>query len=350
MTHTAVSTTRPVPLGPNQPERFYRGGSRIARFRGLAAGSASQPEDWVASATPLLGEAELGLTRLPDGRRLLDAVREDPEGWLGRSHLSRFGPTPALLVKLLDAAQRLPVHAHPDRAFSLRHLDCPFGKTEAWIILEADPGAVVHLGFRRDVDADALAEWVEHQDQDAMLEAMHSVAVGGGDAVLVPAGMPHAIGAGVFLAELQEPTDLSVLMEWTGFGPAARRTGHLGLGYEQALRCVDRRAVAPGRLRHLARGAGGGDDPAAAACTALLGAEADPFFRAHRLRPAAAPTGAVELDAGWCVLVVLAGEGHARTGEDLLPLRGGQTVLVPYGAGRVALTGEVELLCCRPPA
>ena len=96
------------------------------------------------------------------------------------------------------------------------------------------PGTV-HLGFTRDVDPEELAVWVERQDAAAMLGALHALAVSEGDAVLVPAGLPHAIGPGLLVVELQEPTDLSVLLEWTGFDVDGERDGHLGVGFDEAL-------------------------------------------------------------------------------------------------------------------
>src|SRR6266542_2228999 len=136
---------RPIELGPNQIRRFYRGGPRIAAFRGLAAADEHAPEDWVGSTTSAFGEAELGRSRLPDGRLL--AVAVDPEAFLGREHAAARGPDPRLLVKLLDAGERLPVHLHPDGAFARSALGAPSGKTEAWLMLEASPGARVHVGF-----------------------------------------------------------------------------------------------------------------------------------------------------------------------------------------------------------
>src|SRR5438270_874270 len=134
----------PVVLGPNQRERFYRGGERIAAFRGLPVPGERYPEDWVGSTTPLFD-----------------------------------------------------------------------------------------------------------QDGDAMLAAMHALPVAPGDGVLVPAGLPHAIGEGVLLVELQEPTDFSVLMQWEGFELDGPAEGHLGLGFDLALRCVDRRGWALDALQEL---------------------------------------------------------------------------------------------------
>jgi mannose-6-phosphate isomerase len=331
----------PVVLDANLPERFYRGGAAIARFRGIEQAGEFTPEDWVGSATTLYGEREAGLTRLHDGRLLRDALIDDPLGWLGEGHLETYGASPALLVKLLDAGQRLPVHAHPSRAWARRHLDCPYGKTEAWVIVSCEDDARVHLGFRRDVEAAELAGWVDREDEEALLGSLHAVPVRPGDSVLVPAGLPHAVGAGIFLVELQEPTDLSVLMEWTGFELDGRADGHLGLGFDVALGCVDRSGQGAERLRelHSAR------DQRSGAST-LFPPESERYFRAERLRPAHA----LELDPSFAVLVVLEGEGELASASGTLALRRGMTVLLPHAAGATELRGELEALRCLPPA
>lgn len=171
----------PLALPPNQPaDRFYAGGRQIAEFRGVPYPGGNVPEDWVGSVTTLFGEPELGLTRLRTGEPLADLVAAAPEAWLGPDHVAAWGSDTKLLTKLLDAGQRLPVHGHPDGAFARRHIGTRHGKTEAWLILE--PG-IVYLGFRRDVAPAQLQEWVETQDIDAMLAAMHRIEVSSGDGV-----------------------------------------------------------------------------------------------------------------------------------------------------------------------
>jgi mannose-6-phosphate isomerase len=332
---------RPIALDANLPERFYRGGAAIARFRGIEPAGEFTPEDWVGSTTTLYGEREAGLTRLPDGGLLRDALIGDPLGWLGEHHLETYGAAPALLVKLLDAGQRLPVHAHPSRAWARRHLDCPYGKTEAWVIVSCEDDALVHLGFRRDVEAAELADWVDREDEEALLGSLHAVPVRPGDSVLVPAGLPHAVGAGIFLVELQEPTDLSVLMEWTDFEIDGRADGHLGLGFDVALGCVDRSGQGAERLRELqsARAERAG-------ASTLFPPESERYFRAERLRPAPA----LELDPSFAVLIVVEGEGELASASGTLALRRGMTVLVPYAADTTELRGELEVLRCLPPA
>ena len=121
-----------------------------------------------------------------------------------------------------------------------------FGKTESWIILEAEPDAAVHVGPREPLDAATVRGWVERQDADEMLAALQRVPVAAGDAVLVPAGTLHAIGAGILLLELQEPTDLSVLVEWKPFGvDDGSEHLELGLGDGAARRWTPSRPTSP---------------------------------------------------------------------------------------------------------
>lgn len=337
---------KPHRLGANQLHRFYRGGEAIARFRGIATDDPYAPEDWVGSTATIFGEDGLGLSALADGRLLRDAIDADPDGFLGRAHAARFGADPALLVKLLDAGERLPVHCHPDRAFARRHLGLAYGKTESWLIVETrGPRPSVWLGFREDVDAGVLAGWVERQDRASMLAALNELPVEPGDCVFVPAGTPHAIGEGVFLIELQEPSDLSVLLEWTGFEVDGARDGHLGIGFETALGCVRRAALGGDGLGRLTR-ATGAAAPDRPGVRPLLPAESRPFFRAERLRP----DPAASLEPSFSILVVLEGEGRLETATGgTLPLARGDTVLVPHGAGPAELTGAVDAIRCLPP-
>lgn len=321
---------KPIVLQPNRPPHFYRGGSGIAAFRGLPDEGERLPEDWLASTTERFGDVEHGPTLLPDGRSLRDALAADPVPFLGPDHVAHFGSDPAFLVKLLDAGERLPVHAHPGRAFARAHLGAAYGKTEAWIVVGADGDARVHLGFRDDVGRAALAEWATQEDGEAMLAAMHEIRVVAGDCIYVPAGTPHSIGAGIFLVEVQEPSDLGVLLEWTRYG-LRLADASMGLALEEALECVRRTAVA--------------DDELGAWLGPVLPPEARRYFRADWLRPQPA----VQLGRGYAVLVVTAGAGLLETDAGALEVSRGSTVLVPYDAGDGALSGSVVALRCAPP-
>jgi mannose-6-phosphate isomerase len=232
-----------VRLTPTRVHRFYRGGALLGELRGERAEDGFFPEEWIGSVTPAnnpgRADPEEGLSRLADGRLLRDAVADDPIAWLGEEHVARFGTSTGVLVKLLDAAERLPVHAHPDRAFARRAFDSPFGKTEAWLVLRTrQEEAEVWVGLRDEVEPDRFLEWIRAQDVDRLLGSLNRVSVRAGDVVYVPAGVPHALGAGLLIAEVQEPTDFSLLCEWRDF-PIEPEDSHLGLGWDEAVGALD---------------------------------------------------------------------------------------------------------------
>jgi mannose-6-phosphate isomerase len=321
-----LTATRPIPLEPNLVPRGYRGGEALADLRGLPSAG---PEDWLASTTAP------GVS-VVDGRALPELLRASPEGFFSPTHLERFGPDPDLLVKLLDAGQRLMVHIHPDREFARARLGLTHGKSEAWVIAAVrGPDACVWLGFRQDVAAATLREWVERQDSAAMLGALNRVAVRPGDALFVPGGLPHAIGEGILLVELQEPSDLWVWLEWEGFNVDGPRDGHMGIGFDAALEAVDRSAWDADRLRTLGVGAGPRQD--------LLPAGRD-YFQAQWIEPA---EGTVDLPAGFSILVVLEGSGRLEDGAgEVIEVHRGDTLLVPYVAGETRVSGRLVAVRC----
>jgi mannose-6-phosphate isomerase len=333
----------PVRLGPNYAKYSpqYVGGGGIARFRGIEAHEPIAPEDWVGSDTARFGAEEGGLTRLDDGTLLRDAIEKDPLGYLGDEHVAAFGANAGMLVKLLDSANRLNVHLHPSDDFARQHLNCDYGKTEAWIVLEtAATGGEVWLGFTRDVGEAELADWRSTQAVDEMLANLHHVPVKEGSAVLVPAGVPHAIGANVLVLELQQPTDFSITLErrvQPGGPPASG--DDLGLTTELVLQSVDREAWPEDRLQHLLGPGISGPGP-------ILPPSADPFFRTELVSGGSHG----RLEAGFAVVVGVRGSGALKgsASEGAIPLTRGSTVLVPYGAGPATITGDVDVIVCRP--
>ncbi|MFF4593653.1 class I mannose-6-phosphate isomerase [Amycolatopsis sp. NPDC001319] len=335
----------PIRLPANQPPQFYRGGDAIAALRG-ATGTDSKfgPEDWVGSVTTMFGQDTNGLTKLPSGVWLRDAVRENAEAWLGAAHVAKLGDSTGLLVKLLDAGQRLPVHFHPSDSFAEKHFDSHFGKTEAWIVVGTygdDPR--VYPGFKETVSKATVAEWTREQDAPSMLGALNSVPVQAGDTVYIPAGLPHAIGEGVFVVELQQPTDFSLTLEWRDF-LASPEKGHLGIGFDTAIETLDTSGWDTERLTTIVKHTA--EDKATS--VDLLAAGSDEFFRADRVQLSG---GSLAFDPSFSVLVVLDGAGTLRTehgGE--FALAKGETYVVPFDAGQVEASGSLTAIRCRPPA
>ncbi|HSK90566.1 MAG TPA: class I mannose-6-phosphate isomerase [Euzebyales bacterium] len=325
---------QPVVVPSNRPpERFYLGGRRITDFRGEPPAGDREPEDWVGSTTAVFGQDPVGLTVLPDGQTLASKVLQDPGAWLGPEHVHAYGADTKLLVKLLDAGQRLPVHAHPHVSFANEHLGCAHGKAEAWFILQGGP---VHLGLAEDVVPQRLRALVAEQDVEALLGLLHRVEVAPGDVVYVPPGVLHAIGEGVLLVELQEPEDLSILLEWRDFALDGARDGHLGLGFDRALQAVERDARSAVEIAELIQPAGFGDS--------VLPPAADAYFRLERR----AVDGPVTVAPGFAILVVT--DGDVSPDDGGLDLPRGTTAILPHASGPLALGGSGEALVCRPPS
>jgi len=332
------SSTTPSKLPSNQFDHFYRGGNRIGALR-HGPGGPMRPEEWIGSITTRFGEAEQGLSRLSDGTLLRDAIKNDSDGWLGADHVKNFGLSTEILIKLLDPDQRLPVHYHPNKAFAKTHLGLDHGKTEAWIILEAPAGSGVGLGFNQKQNKEDILKLVRAQDSAALLASLRRTEVQVGDAVLVPAGVAHAIDAGIFVLELQEPTDLSALLEWEGFAVDGIKDGHLGLGFETVTDALLLDPLSDSEFDSLITHnvfSGG-------ALRSVLPLKSDGYFRAH-LAP-----GSGDFPAGFAVALVLDGSGSisfANTPE--MAITKGDAVVIPHNAGAFTFSGA-NAIVCRPP-
>jgi mannose-6-phosphate isomerase len=348
---------RPLRLPPNRIRVFYQGGALIDRLRGIPnPQDDDRPEDWVGSVTALgwpgRDPAEGVSVVEIDGRRVLltDLVRAHPEEMLGAEHLRRFGPTPSLLVKLLDTSIRLPVHSHPPRVFARQHLGSPYGKTEAWIVVGTrqvgGEAPSVYLGCSRDVSKEELLTWIRGQSVVHLLGVLHRLPVRAGDVIYVPAGLPHAIGPGVFIVELQEPTSFSVLMEYQGF-PIDPAAAHLGLGWDLAVQSVDRTAYGRDELmRRLVSRL-----PETVGSVDLFGAAGAPYFGASRIR--VNPETDVAIAPGFAIGIVLDGAGSLAGPDGPFSLGRGDQFLIPFAMGphRVhAGSAGIEMIRCLPPS
>jgi mannose-6-phosphate isomerase len=351
----------PLRLSPNRVYRFYQGGAQLDAFRGVPDPADDEyPEDWVGSVTPAINPPEHthdgeGLSRVEvDGRTwtLAELLAQAPELVAGREVVERYGPTTALLVKLLDAGSRLPVHGHPTREFARHILHSQFGKAEAWVVLATrqipgQPSPRVWLGFKEEVERERLSDWIERQDTDAIRAAMNEFDVKPGDAVFVRPGLLHATGAGVFLIEAQEPTDFSVVAEHRGF-PITPDEAHLGLGWDTMLDCFDRSSVAGPALAALSPRPMrvGGSEAQGWHEEDLLGEQSHAFFRAYRLSVrGAAPWPHAGI---YSVVIVTQGQGVARTAHGDVALSRGDTLAILAGTAATTISGDLELVVAMP--
>ena len=199
----------PLLLNPILVERIW-GGTRLAGLLGKPLSGARIGETWESAAEarvangPLAGET-LGALSRAHGPRLIGT----------RPRVTEDAPFP-LLAKFIDAEAVLSVQVHPDDSYARTQLGEPFGKTEAWYIVAADPGAVIYHGLRDLADADAVAGALR---RGAIRDHLCAVSVHAGDTLFTPAGTVHAIGAGIILYEIQQYSDATLrLYDWDRVG------------------------------------------------------------------------------------------------------------------------------------
>jgi mannose-6-phosphate isomerase len=146
-----------------------------------------------------------------------------------------------LLIKLLDAAQPLSVQVHPNDDYALEHEGNELGKTEMWVVLEAQPGAELILGVSRGTTRESLREALLAGHPEPHL---HRFAVHAGDHLCVPAGTLHAIMGGLIIAEIQQNSNTTYrVYDWNRVGPDGRARE---LHVDKALEVIDFDAVEPG--------------------------------------------------------------------------------------------------------
>jgi mannose-6-phosphate isomerase len=158
--------------------------------------------------------------------------------------------------------------------------------------------------------------------------------------VVVPAGLPHAIGAGIFILELQEPTDLSILLEWNDFAVDGDSDGHLGLGFDLALDALRYTPMSDRELAQLisdSQGFGKNNFD-------IFTAAARPYFRADYLSGFDS-----DVPAGFAVLLILGGSGEIDF-EQVPPfsVARGDAIVIPHAAGSWNLSGAQGIVG-RPP-
>lgn len=314
-------------------KRLFMGGARIDALTGEGTGEDTLfSEDWIAS------DVAPGVSCTLQGTPLTELLEREGERLVGRASFAAYGPRMPILAKLLDTTQRLAVQAHPTVAFAREHFHSPFGKTECWYILEAAPGAGVYLGFKPGITRKIWQKCFE--TQQGMLDWLHWLPVKAGDCLYVPGGMPHAIGAGCFLAELQEPTDLIVIPERTGPNgqPVPEERMHGGLGFETMLDCFVYEGLTLEETRARCRCH---PVPAGPGITRLIGdPRTFPFFM-DRWETAQGP---YPLGGALRTGLVLAGEGSINT----VPFRRGDFFLAGADEERLLPKGEMTLLLFGP--
>lgn len=349
--------------GETRVWRTYGGGAALDRWHGREGENGMFPEDWAASTTrasnPGREAVVEGLSRVisMEGEPYLaDVIARDPKAFFGEAHLRAFGEKAGFLVKLIDAGERLTIQVHPDKRFAREILHSDYGKTESWYVLGSNDESkepCIYLGFKPGVTRAVWKDIFERQDIPAMLACLHRIPVRAGECYFISAGVPHAIGEGCFLAEIQEPTDYTMRTELVT--PAGLRIHenqcHQGVGYEKMLDCfhydgkpldetLRRWRSEPVCLR---AEAGGRVD-------SLIDTRQTALFSMRRVTV----TGEMTLAPEGCmsILMTLCGSAAVKTAGGCMDIRQGDVLAVRADCPDITVAardGGVTLLQCLPP-
>lgn len=346
--------------GETRVWRTYGGGAALDRWHGRQGENGMFPEDWAASTTrasnPGREEIVEGLSRvcsMPGQPYLRDVIARDPLAFFGEAHLRAYGEKAGFLVKLIDAGERLTIQVHPDKQFARDILHSDYGKTEAWYILggnRADAQPCIYMGFKPWVTRAVWKDIFQRQDIPAMLDCLHRIPVQAGDCYFISAGVPHAIGEGCFLAEVQEPTDYTMRTELVTPGGLRIHENqcHQGVGYERMLDCFHydgaslEETVARWRSqpRCVLETAGGRVD-------SLIDERQTRLFSMRRIQA----SGSVALEAPGCmsILTVLSGSGVLRTALGEMTTARGDVLVARADCPPITVCGELSILQSFPP-
>jgi mannose-6-phosphate isomerase len=144
-------------------------------------------------------------TMSQDGQSLNQLVSKERDLLVGRSNYQRFGDEFPLLIKFIDAQRDLSIQVHPTDEVAHRH-GKPRGKTEMWYVMDSAPHATLYNGLKMQITPEQYKQMVE---EDTICDALAQYSVKEGDCFFIPAGRIHAIGAGCFLAEIQQTSDVT---------------------------------------------------------------------------------------------------------------------------------------------
>lgn len=192
----------PLKFSPILKDKIW-GGTKLKALFNKPATSDHLGESWELSGYE--GDESVVTNGFLAGNNLAELLEVYMGDLVGDRVFERYGHTFPLLFKLIDANDNLSIQVHPnDETARARHDS--LGKTEMWYVVDADPGAELIIGFAHDSSKEEYSQAVERGEVERLLQ---HVPVQRGDVFFIPAGLVHAIGRGVVVAEIQESSDIT---------------------------------------------------------------------------------------------------------------------------------------------
>ena len=355
-------------LIPNQIRNV--GGRELDKFRGI-----NPPQDkpyggeaWVGSVTKTLYQGKddpfFGCSKAIDSEGkeayLFQLIKQDPIGMLGKEHISSYGMDTGILVKLLDAKNQFLLQAHPNRAFAKKMWNSNFSKDESCYVIairedsEETPSLVI--GFKKGITKELFMELYHKEDMIALEELCYKIPVKPGDSYFVPSGMPHYLGSGCLVCEVQEPCDITVVpMKQEKLMDFRKRVTPMGQFplepeeiYEEKLfgsfdftgYTLEEIISKTKSEKRIVREESGGIEQF------IFGAPHTPYFTYKVISStqsiSISKTGSLQIG------IVLSGSGKILNEGEELEIKQGDELFVPYNVSDATIYGDASLILCSP--
>ena len=306
------------------------GGEKIIPFKGLDINQPQVGESWEISNVP--GDESVIANGAEAGKNLSELVKEYKGALVGEANYERFGDNFPLLIKFIDACDDLSIQVHPDDDLAkVRHNS--MGKTEMWYVIDNNNGqAHLRSGLKKSITP---AEYEAMIADNTICDALADYAVQPGDVFFLPAGRIHSIGAGCFIAEIQQTSDLTYRIY--DFGRLGLDGKPRELHTELAKDAIDYSVSEDYRTAYT---------PVLNEDAPLVECE---YFKTNLLDLTEPLSVDVKSKDSFMIVICLEGQGELKDSDDnIVSLRQGETVLVPASVDNVTFVPSVnmKLLTC----
>lgn len=297
---------------------YLWGGHRIADEYGVEYDGAILAEAWELSCHPD------GLSIITNGKFAGKSLREFIEinghEVLG-THCRRFREFP-ILAKFIDAKDDLSIQVHPNNSFALQN-EGQYGKTEMWYVLDAEPGAFLYYGFKKEISREEFAERIK---KNTLLEVLNAVPVQKGDTLFIESGTLHAIGKGILIAEIQQNSNVTYRIY--DYGRVGADGKQRDLHIEKALAVTNRVPIVKSGTNY----------PHIADCD---------YFTVDKLDLDGVLTYRIQgtvREESFLSILILDGAGTIRNDGETLEYKKGDSIFLPANSGDWQIEGKCDAL------
>ncbi len=300
------------------------GGDKIIPFKHLDTKLENVGESWEISGVK--DNETIVANGKYKGKSLNELVREQKAQLVGEENYERFGEEFPLLIKFIDARQDLSIQVHPTDEIAHRQGKSR-GKTEMWYALESTPGAQLYNGLKQQITPEQYKTMVEN---DTITDALARYEVHEGDVFFIPAGRIHAIGAGCFVAEIQQTSDVTYRIY--DFKRKDKNGNYRELHTKEAAESIDYTVLENYRAEYEPVKNEGVQVVTCPYFTTAVYDLTEPMTLDYS-----------ELDS-FVILIAVKGEGTISANGEETSFQMGDTVLIPASTEEVKVEGEVKFL------